>query len=106
MITYENGKLLLGGVEIANNRITFEIMLADAIERKSIEAYNFLNAECHKVVEKTKKSGGTYKVAQNVNVYRNDYLTKFCGYTPKPKKVSTLAKKEKLLANALKLING
>ena len=106
MITFENGKLLLGGVEIATNRITFEIMLADAIERKSIEAYNFLNAECHRKIEKTKKSGGTYKVAQSVTVYRNDYLTKFCGYAPKTKKTSNLAKKEKLLENALKLING
>lgn len=63
-------------------KLKFEDLVRDAVERNDNEAQAWLTEQFMKQVERKGKNG-TIMAYQPVNSYRMEYLTKFCGYTKK-----------------------
>lgn len=108
MITCQKNTIFVDGVETSKGRITFEILLQDAIDRKSIEAWKFIDEKNKETTTNTNKHGKEITRAKGAPSYRDEYLRKYCGYVPASKTNSNYAKmkKQRLLADALKLIQG
>lgn len=73
-------------------------MIADATERNDKEALEWLREQAMKKVESKGKDGSVTEKYQTANMYRVEYLTKFCGYKKKEAvKLSAEQKRERML---------
>ena len=74
--------LMNGTVDIKD--ITYEVMLADAVKRKSQEGIEFLRDNFGKIVKRTiKKTGKVIEAKNSLGVYRAEYLHKYTPYKTK-----------------------
>ena len=64
-------------------KLKLEDLVADAVERKDEEAIAWLRTEAMKMVERKGKDNSVKQMYQPVNMFRIEYLTKFCGYEKK-----------------------
>lgn len=100
----------------AIRKLTLKELVADAVERKDIEALRFLEDESSKKETKTKEDGTTYEASINIIKIRTEYLKKFLGYVPQSelskdaKRAQQKAKREKeksdMFANAFKALKA
>lgn len=81
-------------------RIKFEDMVADAVERGDEEAQAWLTEQMMKTVEVV-KDGVTKTKYQSPNQFRVEYLTKFCGYEPKKATQRTAEQKRMDMVKAM-----
>ena len=65
-------------------RLKLTDLIEDAVERNDKEAIEWLRTEAKKKVERKKKNGSVTQVYQPANMFRIEYLTRFCGYEKKP----------------------
>lgn len=73
-------------------------LIADAADRNDREALEWLRSEAKKKVERKGKDGTTTEMYQPVNMFRVEYLTKFCGYKKRNAiKLTAEQKREKML---------
>lgn len=74
--------LMNGTVDIKG--ITYEVMLADALARKSRDGIQFLRENYGKLVErKIKKTGKVISAKNSLGVYRSEYLHEYTPYKTK-----------------------
>lgn len=74
-------------------KIKLADLIEDAVDRKDTEAIAWLKEEAMKKVDRKGK-----QVFQPVNMFRIEYLTKFCGYEKKKAiKLTPEEKREKML---------
>lgn len=73
-------KIYSGEVKIPE--ITLDDLIADAVARKDREGLEYLQTESIKQVKRTLR-GVEMEIDQPLNVYRNNYLKKYCGYKTK-----------------------
>lgn len=73
--------IMNGAVELKS--ITYEMMLADAIARKSKEGILFLREQQAAIDERKLNSGKVIEVNRSIGVYRANYLKKFTEYKTK-----------------------
>jgi len=93
--------------------LDLKALIADAVARKDKEGLEYLQTESTKQVKRTLR-GVEMEIDQPLNVYRNNYLKKYCGYKTKAeraKEADKVAKKEKarkeredMFADAFKMI--
>ena len=62
------------------NEIKLEDLIKDAVDRKDMEALQWLKTESAKEIECKGKNGTTIMKRQPVHKYRTRYLELFCGY--------------------------
>lgn len=73
-------------------------LIEDAVERNDSEALAWLREEAKKKVDRKGKDNTVTQVYQPVNMFRIEYLTKFCGYQKKNAiKLTAEQKREKML---------
>lgn len=73
-------------------------LIADATERKDKEALEWLREQAMKKIERNDKDGSVKQVYQPVNMFRIEYLARFCGYTKRNAvKLTAEQKREKML---------
>ena len=73
-------------------------LIADATERNDKEALEWLREQAMKKVPHKGKDGTTTEKYQPVNMFRVEYLTKFCGYKKKEAvKLTAEQKREQML---------
>lgn len=88
-------------IEINNmnvQKLKLSDLIADAVDRKDSEALAWLREQAMKKVERKAKDGTTTEVYQPVNMFRVEYLTKFCGYEKRNAvKLTAEQKREKML---------
>lgn len=73
-------------------------LIADATERNDKEALEWLREQAMKKVECKGKDGSTAEKYQPANMFRVEYLTKFCGYEKKEAvKMTAEQKRERML---------
>jgi hypothetical protein len=74
-------------------------LIADAVERKDEEALKWLHEQAMKKVAGKDKDGNATEKFQPVNMFRVEYLTKFCGYQKKEAvKLTAEQKRERMLS--------
>jgi hypothetical protein len=74
-------------------------LIADAAERKDEEALKWLHEQAMKKVERKGKDDSVTETFQPVNMFRVEYLTKFCGYKKKEAvKLTAEQKRERMLS--------
>lgn len=97
--------LMNGTVDIKD--ITYEVMLADAVARKSQEGIEFLRDNFGKIVKRTiKKTGKVIDAKNSLGVYRAEYLHKYTPYQTKAELESgkrTLLNRKKDIEDAINL---
>lgn len=76
-------------------KLKLEDLIADAVERKDEAAIAWLKAEAMKMVERKGKDGSAKQMYQPVNMFRIEYLSKFCGYEKKSAVKMTAEQKRK-----------
>lgn len=76
-------------------------LIADAAERKDHEALEWLHEQAMKKVERKDKEGTVKEAFQPVNMFRVEYLTKFCGYKKKEAVKLTAEQKRERMLNAM-----
>lgn len=73
-------------------------LIEDAVERNDKEAIEWLRAEAKKKVARKGKDGTITQAYQPVNMFRVEYLTKFCGYQKKEAvRLTAEQKRERML---------
>lgn len=73
-------------------------LINDAAERKDEEALKWLHEQAMKKVEGKDKDGNATEKFQPVNMFRVEYLEKFCGYKKKKaEKLTPEQKRERML---------
>lgn len=73
-------------------------LIEDAVERNDPEALAWLRDEAKKKVECKGKNGTVTQKYQPVNMFRIEYLTRFCGYKKKKTvKLTAEQKRERML---------
>ena len=73
-------------------------LINDAAERKDEEALKWLHEQAMKKVEGKDKDGNATEKFQPVNMFRVEYLEKFCGYQKKKaEKLTPEQKRERML---------
>ena len=85
--------LMNGTVELST--ITYDVMMADALARKSKEGALFLREQQAVVKERKLKSGKTVMARQSVAVYRAKYLHDYAGFKTK----NELASEQRTIIN-------
>ena len=88
--------LMNGTVELST--ITYDVMMADALARKSKEGALFLREQQAVVKERKLKSGKTVMARQSVAVYRAKYLHDYAGFKTK----NELASEQRTIINRKK----
>lgn len=68
--------------ELKIPEITLDDLIADAVAQTNKEALEYLQTESTKQVKRTLR-GVEMEIDQPLNVYRNNYLKKYCGYKTK-----------------------
>lgn len=84
-------------------KLTLDDLINDAVERGDKAAIEWLKAETMKKSIRKREDGTEYEARQPLTAYKNEYLTKFCGYT-KPKRKT--ANEEKRLAELEAMFNA
>lgn len=100
----------------AIRKLTLKDLVADAVERKDIDALRFLEDESTRKETKTKEDGTTYEASINIIKIRTEYLKKFLHYVPQSelskdaKRAQQKAKREKeksdMFADAFKALKA
>lgn len=73
-------------------------LISDAVERKDEEALKWLHEQAMKKVEGKDKDGNATEKFQPANMFRVEYLKKFCGYQKrKAEKLTPEQKRERML---------
>lgn len=73
-------------------------LIQDAVERENEEAIKWLRTEATKKITRRNRNGEMIDQWQPVNMFRMEYLTKFCGYTKKTRaKMTAEERREKML---------
>lgn len=85
--------LMNGTVELST--INYDVMMADALARKSKEGALFLREQQAVVKERKLKSGKTVMARQSVAVYRAKYLHDYAGFKTK----NELASEQRTIIN-------
>ena len=75
-------------------KATLEMLVADAVSRKNMEALKWLERGSGKKEDRT-RNGVNIKVSRNINAIRADYAKKFLGYKPKNKLNAEALRKRK-----------
>lgn len=90
-------KIDITNVNIQNLKL--EDLINDAVARNDKEAQEWLRTEAMKEIECIDKDGSPKKKFQPVNMFRVEYLEKFCGYEKKKKaeKMTAAQKRERKL---------
>lgn len=93
--------------------LTLDDLIADAVARKDKEGLEYLHTESTKQVKRTLR-GVEMMIDQPLNIYRNNYLKKYCGYKTKAerakeadkeaKKAKARQEREDKFANAFKML--
>lgn len=65
------------------NKITLDMLIADAVERNDEEALKWLQTEATTKKERTKADGTKYEVNKSIVEIRPAYIKKFLDYKPK-----------------------
>lgn len=79
-------------------KLKLEDLIADAIARNDKEALGWLHDQAMKKVECKGKDDSVKEKYQPVNMFRVEYLTKFCGYQKKKaEKLTAEQKRERML---------
>ena len=74
-------------------------LIADAAERKDKEALEWLHAQAMTKIERKGKDDTVTETFQPVNMFRVEYLTRFCGYKKKEAvKLTAEQKRERMLS--------
>ena len=76
-------------------------LIADAAERKDNEALKWLHEQAMKKIERKEKDGSVKETFQPVNMFRIEYLTKFCGYQKRKAEKLTPEQKRERMLNAM-----
>lgn len=76
-------------------------LIADATERNDKEALEWLREQAMKKVTCTGKDGTTTEKYQPANMFRIEYLAKFCGYKRKNTEKLTAEQKRERMLNAM-----
>ena len=75
-------------------------LINDATERNDKEALEWLREQAMKKVESKGKNGSPAEKYQPVNMFRIEYLTRFCGYKKKEAvKLTAEQKRERMLGS-------
>ena len=82
-------------------KLKLEDLIADAVERKDEEAIAWLRTEAMKIVERKGKDNSVKQMYQPANMFRIEYLTKFCGYEKKSAIKMTAEQKREQKLNAM-----
>ena len=85
-------KIYSGEVKIPE--ITLDDLIADAVARKSKEGLEYLQQESTKQVKRTLR-GVEMMIDQPLNIYRINYLKKYCGYKTKAERAKEADKQAK-----------
>ena len=84
--------------------ITYNMLIADAVARKSVEGVKFLKEQQaiidKRTIKKGKNAGKVIDVKRSVSVYRSEYLHKFTEYKTK----NELASEQRTIINRNKEI--
>lgn len=80
--------------ELKIPEITLDDLIADAVAQKKKEALEYLQAESTKQVKRTLR-GVEMEIDQPLNIYRTNYLKKYCGYKTKTERAKEEDKKAK-----------
>ena len=79
-------------------RLKLTDLIEDAVDRNNKEALEWLRTEAKKKVDRKQKDGSVTQVYQPANMFRIEYLTRFCGYEKKVAvKLTPEQKKERRL---------
>ena len=76
-------------------------LIEDAVERNDNAAIEWLRAEAKKKVDRKGKDGAVTQAYQPVNMFRVEYLTKFCGYQKKAAVRLTAEQKRERMLDAM-----
>lgn len=76
-------------------------LIEDAKERNDKEALEWLREQAMKKIECKGKDGSTSKKYQPANMFRVEYLTRFCGYKKKEAVKMTAEQKREKMLNAM-----
>jgi hypothetical protein len=76
-------------------------LIADATERNDKAALEWLREQAMKKVERKGKDDSVTEAFQSVNMFRVEYLTKFCGYKKKEAVKLTAEQKRERMLNAM-----
>lgn len=88
------------GVDLKMKDIDLDTLIADAVERKNKEAFDFLEkASKEKVVRKT-RGGESIECLRSISSYRAEYLKLYCGYKTNSSKELTEAEKKAIKERA------
>lgn len=79
----------------AIRKITWEDLVADAVERKDKDALRWLEDKSTETVSRKRADGTTYEVNVSIVAVRAEYLRKYLGYEPIGKRNSEAAKAKK-----------
>ncbi len=79
----------------AIKKLTLDDLIADAVERKDLEALDWLEKEANTLKKRTKPDGSTYEVKKSIVEIRPVYLKEFLSYKPKGSGSSAAAKERK-----------
>ena len=82
-------------------KIKFEDMVNDAIERGNEEAMAWLEEQMMKTVEVVDKDGNSKTKYQSPNQFRVEYLKRFCGYEKKTATKRTAEQKRRDMVKAM-----
>ena len=76
-------------------------LIEDAVERKDNAAIEWLRTEAKKKIDRKGKDGTITHAYQPVNMFRVEYLTKFCGYQKKEAVRLTAEQKRERMLDAM-----
>lgn len=76
-------------------------LINDAAERKDKEALEWLHEQAMKKVEGKDKDGNATEKFQPVNMFRVEYLERFCGYKKKKAEKLSPEQKRELMLSAM-----
>lgn len=82
-------------------KIKLSDLIEDAIERNNKEALEWLREQAMKKVECKGKDGSVTEKFQPVNMFRIEYMTKFCGYEKKKNVKLTAEQKRELMLDSM-----
>ena len=86
---------------VSIQKLKLSDLIADATERNNKEALEWLRTEAMKKVECKGKDGSVMEKYQPVNMFRVEYLTRFCGYKKKEVAKLTAEQKRERMLNAM-----
>lgn len=95
----------------AIRKITWEDLVADAVERKDKDALRWLEDKSTQTVSRKRADGTTYEVNVSIVTVRAEYLHKYLGYEPigneaakAKKRAQREEKRAAMFAEAFKLL--